>query len=153
MVYKYPNSISDAAKILDKVKPDWHNKIDISALNMVEGDDCILGQLYHHYIDGMEEIFCLDLEDVPDNDPIYLGDSIFGKLASKEDWIKEINSRRTVSFSVALEAMKNGKKTKRSWWGAKSWIKIKDGVFVWADTENITRLDSEILNDDWVVCD
>jgi hypothetical protein len=45
------------AKLLDeKYEGDWREKIDIDELDMDNQDECILGQMYGDYEDGLEEV-------------------------------------------------------------------------------------------------
>lgn len=48
--------VSAGAKFLDSVNYDWANKIDISSLEMYDGDSCIVGQLYGDYETGLSRL-------------------------------------------------------------------------------------------------
>lgn len=41
----YPNSVSEAALVLDQEFPGWAHKINLSKLDMFNCEHCILGQL------------------------------------------------------------------------------------------------------------
>ena len=108
MIHKYPNSIEEAAKILDKEDSNWSNKLSRPVI-MDNGLQCILAQLYGGWATGMRTVFalellCLDFKDCP-----YINDEIFGNKASNTAWIKEVQKRRTLTFVEALAAMKEGK--------------------------------------------
>ncbi len=48
--------VSAGAKFLDSVQYAWANKIDISKLEMYDGDSCIIGQLYGGYETGLSRL-------------------------------------------------------------------------------------------------
>jgi len=48
--------ISKAIKLLDKNRPQWQQKIDLSLLDMSSAQNCILGQLYGDYSDGQHAL-------------------------------------------------------------------------------------------------
>lgn len=53
--------IQAGAKLLDeKVGPDWFKKIDLQHFHMHDCFYCVLGQLFGHYIDGLEKIWHLE---------------------------------------------------------------------------------------------
>jgi hypothetical protein len=88
-LFKYPQSISEAAADLDKVIPNWEEKISLESLNMLNCTKCILGQLFGHYDDGMNQLF---EEDQYTLEELYK-DNIFGCDADIEDWKREIEAR------------------------------------------------------------
>ncbi len=45
MKYPIPKTVKEAAEILDKAIPGWHERIDTSILSLGDSDTCILGQL------------------------------------------------------------------------------------------------------------
>jgi hypothetical protein len=46
-----------AAGVLDRFGPsDWRSKIDLTRLKMYSSRDCILGQIYGEYNDGLEQL-------------------------------------------------------------------------------------------------
>lgn len=118
MFYKYPSNIEEAAKILDKVMPEWYKKIDLKILNLREGKRCILGQLYGNYDAGMKHIFNVDMS-YTENRDIFLHDKVFGMSARVLEWEFKINKRLKeggVNFLEALALMKQGKKVRRKSW-------------------------------------
>lgn len=46
--------------LLDQKVPDWRDQVDVAELDMVEYRQCVLGQVYGSYHDGLDE---LDLDD------------------------------------------------------------------------------------------
>jgi len=42
--------------LLDKEYPGWREKINLAYLDLSSGCDCVLGQVYGHYIEGSHEI-------------------------------------------------------------------------------------------------
>lgn len=52
-LYPYPASVSEAAQILDKDKPDWYTKIDLTIFDMTDAHRCVLGQVYGEYYDNI----------------------------------------------------------------------------------------------------
>ena len=41
------------AAFLDEINPGWEKRIDLDRLNIAEPGDCILGQLYGSYLQGV----------------------------------------------------------------------------------------------------
>ena len=52
--------IARGVKLLDAKVPGWREKIDRDQLSMGDGCNCILGQIYGHFDEGIDE---LDSED------------------------------------------------------------------------------------------
>lgn len=56
-----PQSVADrvakGAALLDRELPDWAREIDLERLDITQVDDCILGQLYTSWADGMISLF------------------------------------------------------------------------------------------------
>lgn len=84
MFYPWPETIKEAAEVLDKAKPGWAKLININTLNMQSHTKCILGQLYGDYIIGKQKLFGLNPE------PAWQGTPINN---IRETWISEINIR------------------------------------------------------------
>lgn len=90
MLYNYPESIEQAAKILDEALPDWADTIEIDYLDMDCTRNCILGQLYGYDINGIHELFGYET----DYELIAtLPCQVFGPYASIKEWTNEINKR------------------------------------------------------------
>lgn len=45
--------VAKGAALLDEIKPDWRNGIDLERFNIHSSQLCILGQLFGSYIDGL----------------------------------------------------------------------------------------------------
>jgi hypothetical protein len=92
----YPNSVSEAAILLDSEAPGWHNSIDLERLYLPSANKCILGQIYVStpamtgYGRGMHILFKID----KDKAHFFQQDQIFGSKASHTDWVNEITKRR-----------------------------------------------------------
>lgn len=51
----YDEHIRPAIAMLDHLKPGWAFLLDLDKLNMMSGEDCILGQLYGSWHLGLSE--------------------------------------------------------------------------------------------------
>ncbi len=109
MIYLFPNSIHEAANLLDQVKPGWEKQIDINRLAMNDDELCILGQLYGDYVEGRRRLFL---------NSYILPDVIFGSHSSIDRWIDEINRRlnKLLDFWSAMKLLVQGKKVRRKTW-------------------------------------
>lgn len=45
------------AELLDRIRPGWHNEIDLDTLEVSDFERCVLGQLYGNYGEGGDVIF------------------------------------------------------------------------------------------------
>jgi cell shape-determining protein MreC len=89
--------INEAAKFLDEVKPGWALEINVEKLDMADGNNCILAQLYNRsYISG---ISALSLS--------AHNQSAFGPFASKTRWIEEIKQRTNTPYNPVADAIAN----------------------------------------------
>lgn len=48
--------ILNGIELLDEVRPGWVDEIDLDRLNMYQGQDCVVGQLYGGYATGLEQL-------------------------------------------------------------------------------------------------
>lgn len=86
MRHPFPQSIPEAAKLFDEIKPGWFEEINIDELDMDSYQNCILGQLY-----GNAEVEDILFQDTP----FYSSENpIFGYKVDKNDWIFEIEKRQ-----------------------------------------------------------
>lgn len=91
-------AVEKGANFLDEVwvgdEPWWAN-ISASALNLVDGEDCIIGQLFGEYHAGCE---ALEIYDVTS----YGFDPNFGMRPSVLEglWVSAINQRRRLQGDV-----------------------------------------------------
>ncbi len=56
MKLSYKQRAANGAKLLDEIFPGWHAKIDVKILDINSGLNCILGQAYGDWHDGLTEI-------------------------------------------------------------------------------------------------
>ncbi|HEU5032734.1 MAG TPA: hypothetical protein VFV01_47980 [Spirillospora sp.] len=49
--------VAAGAAVLDKVRPDWFEYVDLPALDVRSCADCTLGQLFGEYQDGLIRLF------------------------------------------------------------------------------------------------
>lgn len=106
MLYRYPISIKEAAETLDMARPGWYNKIDVKKFNMIYCPACVLGQVYGKYSNGIDLLFGMKPNNLSD-------DKIFGRGASNEAWLLEINRRldaKVLNNIEAISALLAGKK-------------------------------------------
>ena len=93
MIFEYPKSISEAAKILDIAKPEWAKQINLDELDMVDCTYCVLGHLFLDYDLGITSLFGFkDGANGPEGNYIYT-DKIFGGYSCRQSWVEEIKSR------------------------------------------------------------
>lgn len=106
MTNKFPETIAEAAKLLDRKKRGWFKKINKDKLDMTWCRNCILGQLYLDYSEGFHILF-------PGVHVDCTNDKIFGNKVNKQIWIDEINQRlypnKHRTFKWALEQIKDNK--------------------------------------------
>ena len=53
MKRRYKKQVQRGVKLLDFEIPNWRMGIDIETLDMDRQSECILGQLYGNYVDGL----------------------------------------------------------------------------------------------------
>jgi hypothetical protein len=100
MTNQYPQTIEQAALLLDEVKPNWYEKIDLDKLDMHLGTSCILGQSYNGYGSGIKEIFGKDFYNTRMDEELK-DDLVFGRSASREKWIEQISLRKNTKYKEA----------------------------------------------------
>lgn len=171
---EFPNTISEAAKLLDREVSGWANQIDVESLDMTEPERCILGQLFGNYANGRTSLFL----HIPYN---CHNDTIFGSKVNKASWILEINNRlnkkdaKQMNFTEALELLKADKKVRRKCWESTNYLRwqspklIADAgpaglneLIIWSQADDWievkdtikVRCGSRILicNDEYIVC-
>lgn len=49
--------VTNGIVLLDVTSPGWRDKVNIDDLNMRSGADCILGQIYGSYTDGVNALW------------------------------------------------------------------------------------------------
>jgi hypothetical protein len=48
--------INRGVALLDQVKPDWRDHVNADELDLYDTNACILGQLFDHYLQGLEAV-------------------------------------------------------------------------------------------------
>lgn len=56
MTIDYKAAVVKGAKFLDSVRPGWHDEVNIDNLKQIMPMNCVLGQVYGHYDDGLNEL-------------------------------------------------------------------------------------------------
>lgn len=51
--------VANGASLLDAKVPGWFSRINLSTLDICDGENCVLGQLFGDYEDGCEFLFHL----------------------------------------------------------------------------------------------
>lgn len=124
LIWNYPKTIEEAAGVLDAAYPNWRNKIYIKSIDMEDDDNCILGQLYGSWRNGIDKLFSVVTGSK-------WNDEIFGASANKKEWIKMIQKTNEVhNWNWALTEMGFGKKVRMNDWPNDDFICIKNGFIV-----------------------
>lgn len=56
-VYDPPEiMVRNGAEVLDEKKPGWHKEVAVDELEILCSNYCILGQVYGHYVDGLDAL-------------------------------------------------------------------------------------------------
>jgi hypothetical protein len=100
MNHPFPKTIEEAAKLLDKVAPEWYTVVDHIKLDMTAHYGCVLGQLFKGYSEGIERLFGLNLEHWQSK-----YDMIFGDDASRSQWVYEICYRQKNKETSPVQQM------------------------------------------------
>jgi len=98
-MYTYPETVSEAATLLDKVQLGWHDKVNVDTFDMKRSELCILGQLYGDYAVAMEKLFGVMVGN-PESCK-YNHAKSFSYYADKTLWISEIMKRRSEDVLVS----------------------------------------------------
>lgn len=136
MAYPLPKSVAEAATHMDDFCPGWYNKIDISALNMIDAQKCIIGQLFNQQGSLFGKI-------------LY---NMYGKYNTSgyysgydTEWLDEINKRKQKKSMTYLEAyakLLQGEKIRCKNWSPNVYWVRKDCFIHWDDIVN----DGGVLN-------
>lgn len=90
--------VSAAAELLDVVRPRWYREVDVTTLNLVDVNRCVLGQLWGSYHDGERQLERYLVR--RDRDLRVL--RAFNGDASNERWRAEIDRRRRVAADLPV---------------------------------------------------
>jgi hypothetical protein len=85
------SAVTQGSRLLDRLIPEWWEKINIVTLDMYNGRRCILGQLYGNYGDGVGEVFST----LPGSVWKYPPEYGFDIRGDKNEWTDEILARRS----------------------------------------------------------
>lgn len=94
-------NVKRGAKLLDEKVPSWYTSINLDTLELSSCLECILGQLFGHYSDGLTELK-IDFQNsiASDSPRYYYGFSVCGNVSSTwwkaltELWKQEVLARR-----------------------------------------------------------
>jgi hypothetical protein len=146
---KYPDTIEEAAKILDAHCPGWETKVKSPRQN--SSAECVLGQIFGDWRTGMLQLFNVDmdrLEGNPEEFNKYGHDLIFGKYSPNEEWEKQLALRakkvepKLLTFWEAMQALTEGKKVRRvTWEKNRYWMMVKSTSMVRSYTSGNMALD------------
>ena len=95
----FKREIERGAAFLDEHFPGWEDKIDPETLNLEDGCNCILGQVYGAYFKGAEK---LGLENIGDRARLGFtldGGNHFNALT--RDWLAYLANRALAPFKRA----------------------------------------------------
>lgn len=83
--------VRKASESLDDIKPDWYKDIDLDTIDMGDCNECLLGQLFGGYTDGIRTM-------IGSVNPYQRQDILraFNSDIPKELWKFEVEARRNV---------------------------------------------------------
>lgn len=82
----FEGNVQRGVALLDTKNPDWRKKIDPEILDLNECTLCILGQLYGHYIDGVNELYMVYVaEGGCNNRTVWAAEHGFNLLDGEDD--------------------------------------------------------------------
>ena len=97
--------------LLDRILPDWHEKIDLDVFDIANAETCVLGQTWMVH-NGFENGFDAGVHDLVDRDPDFNhyehGFNLEPPWAERDDlwellaglWAMEVHNRRQEKFIV-----------------------------------------------------
>jgi len=144
---KYPDTIEEAAKILDAHYPDWANKVQTVKQDSIY--NCILGQLYSRWQSGIHKLFNINLDALSgDEFKKYGNDTVFGNNASNAEWEAQIVLRTKkvatplLTFWEAMNLLTQGKKVRRTTWDKnRYWMMVRSTSMVRSYTSGDMAID------------
>lgn len=87
--------VADQAKLLDRKRPGWYNKVNAVTLDQASAHRCVLGQVYGSYYEGLK---ALQLISAPDTDGFdggkHYGVRTWNAAEETHAWREEIHARR-----------------------------------------------------------
>lgn len=103
MQLKFVKRMRKGVKLLNEQAPGWHRKVKISTLDLSSNDNCILGQVFGEYTNGLE------LLDINSNDETRNGPAHGFSLCS-EEWTNERIADMTEWWKKQIRAKRKGNK-------------------------------------------
>jgi len=106
------------ATLLDEVRPNWYNEVDLKTLDMDNSQECLMGQLYGQYNVGMHavglnvkdgEAYGVCVSDVESTDPNTTDDMLEAYFDAENERLMfaiadEVNARRR--FDAEVDSMR-----------------------------------------------
>lgn len=87
-------NVQAGANLLDSHDPEWFEKVNIDTLHMGSCIDCVLGQLYEGYCEGLNKINVNAFESSPEDYQYGFDDPKRRYAELTNEWIKEIQKRQ-----------------------------------------------------------
>lgn len=94
--------VASGAYLLDLHAPGWREKINVDRLNVLSCQDCILGQVYGKYAEGMITLGIGDYCDYPEGHPAH--QSMLGFAISLDTVDKDLLPGDSIYISGAVDA-------------------------------------------------
>lgn len=90
--------VKAGAELLDAKVPDWFTKISLAKLQMSNPCQCIVGQLYSSYIEGLKSLALWGSDSSVSTD--YGFDCLVGAVSLTVHWRREIEARLAAAAPV-----------------------------------------------------
>lgn len=119
------NSVRRGIRLLDRVNPSWFRQISLDKFNLKSISQCVLGQVYGGFFDGMKKLAQtairkavgpLDLEferDVPEINATYYGFNVPNQTHREYEYAGQIWVRAIQTRQAAAKQLRARKKAKR----------------------------------------
>ena len=95
---EFYRAVQAGSQLLDKIEPSWASKINLSSLNLPTQCDCILGQIYGSYGEGLKKVHLFSGGDHGFSSKITNQETIESNTKQyvilQEMWVHEILKRR-----------------------------------------------------------
>lgn len=77
--------------LLDEKKPGWRDEVDVDRLSIINGFDCVLGQLYGGYYTGLKIVAPADWTDDWDVRHGFVGETLEDTLDLAAIWKQRLD--------------------------------------------------------------
>lgn len=89
---KFSDRVARGVARLDKYSPDWRDRINRDRLNMAESRDCVLGQLFGSFTEGLRRLDISARCDVVNNAvslgfDFFIDDNDMDHVALNDAWL------------------------------------------------------------------